>query len=145
MNKNIYFGFYFQKAHIMDLLFADISSGLFETEITYGATTLKLLDELARFQPSEIICNQNLQILKLVMTSCKEETITLSVQLTLTLIMIILQNSMIETNDYSLWAASTAALLTYVQSTQFTLPDDIDKIKPYQQDAFYDSRSKCQA
>ena len=38
---------------------ADVSTGMINaTSIAWGNTTLKLLDEIAKFNPSEVICNQ---------------------------------------------------------------------------------------
>lgn len=136
--KYLFLASIIQKGVYYGLAVCDISSGLFETtEITYGATTPKLLDELSRFQPSEIICNQEFADSKTCHDLLKQEAITLSVQPDTDFNHdSIAKFPMIDSQNYSLWAAATAALLNYIESTQFTLPDDLGTIKPYQQDAF---------
>ena len=136
--KYLFLASIYQKGLYYGLAVCDITSGLFETtEITYGATTLKLLDELSRFQPSEIICNQEFADSKACHDLLQRETITLSVQPDTDFDHdSVAKFPVIETEDYTLWSAATAALLNYIESTQFTLPDDLKTIKPYQQDAF---------
>lgn len=136
--KYLFLASILQKGAYYGLAVCDITTGLFDTtEITYGATTPKLLDELSRYKPAEIICNQEFADSKSCHDLLARETITLSVQPDHQFNQASVdQFEIIQTDQYSLWAGASAALLNYIKETQFTLPNDLDKITPYLQDEF---------
>lgn len=136
--KYLFLACILQKGVYYGLAVCDITTGLFETtEINYGATIPRLIDELSRYKPSEIICNQEFFDSKTCQDLVKKESITLSVQADLAFSQASVEKyKEISAEDYTLWAGATAALLNYIEETQFTLPHEIETIKPYQQDEF---------
>lgn len=139
-DKYLYLASIYQKDDYFGLSVCDITTGLFKTcEITYGATIPKLFDELAKYQPSEIICNQEFADSRACQDLLKREDITMTVleDSSFQLESIERYSEIIEFNGvFTLWAAASAALLNYIEETQFQLPIEINKIKPYQPDEF---------
>ncbi len=122
------------------LAVCDITTGLFETcEIISGATNLKLLDEIARFQPSEIVCNEEFASSETCHDLILRDAITLSVQPDNNFSQDIFENYQdyfAENAEADLWAIASAALLQYIKNTQFQIPLEIEQIKPYQQESY---------
>ena len=138
--KNSFLASIIQKKQYYGLAVCDITTGLFETcEITYGTTKEKLIDEIAKFKPSEIICNQEFADSSTCNDLVKEFNLTLSIQADS-----YFNQTAVDTyrhlfeldENYSLWAAASSALLQYVKDTQFQLPDEIKDIKPYRVEEF---------
>lgn len=130
----------FMKDQYYGLAVCDISTGFFETcEINHGVTNNKLIDEIARYKPSEILCNNDFASTETCKHILEDVELTLTVQPDSTF-----QISAIErysefmelTGEYSLWAAASACLLAYIENTQFRLPKEIKNIKPYKLDEF---------
>lgn len=126
----------FQQDNAYGLAVCDITTGLFACcEIVYGAAELKLVDELAKYQPAEIVCNRAFAESSTCHNLQKQYQVTLSLQD---------DNSFGPTGiaqyadkidlhkDFSLWAGAAAGLLKYIEETQFHLPEEITAIKPYQ-------------
>lgn len=139
-HKYLYLASIFQKENNFGLAVCDITTGLFKTcEITFGATIPKLLDELAKYQPSEIICNQEFADSKTFQDILKRDSITMSVQAesVFQAESIKKYSDIIETEEeFNLWAAASAGLLDYIEQTQFQLPIEFGEITPYQPDEY---------
>jgi DNA mismatch repair protein MutS len=117
----------------------DLMTGSFEaTSLIVGATAAKLQDELVRYAPSEVICNQaylrdpQSQVVR------DKYNITLSLRPDDDFSSDAARSLLIEMEDQpenmaqtAIWAQAAAALLTYLTETQRIKPDHLQKVRPY--------------
>lgn len=116
----------------------DLTTGSFEaTALITGATSAKLLDEIVRFDPSEILVNQAFAADPLQATLINKYNIVLTTR---------------PDNDFSLeqvnrllppvkgqqplWSQAAAAILIYLEETQKIRPNHLKPVQPYTLDLF---------
>ncbi len=130
----------FKQGYQYGLAVCDITTGLFETcDILDGETNLKLLDEIARYQPSEIICNKEFSESRTCSDILQRNLITLSLQPDNAFsdeIVDSYQSFFNLNQSFSLWTKASASLLAYIKDTQFQLPIEIKDIIPFEQESF---------
>ena len=116
----------------------DLTTGSFEgTTLITGATSAKLLDEIVRFGPAEILIN----------SSCSQDSLFESLKSRYNIMLT-------KRPDYNfslekvargfppfesqppLWSQAAAALLSYLEETQRTTPDHLKPIEPYSLDTY---------
>lgn len=130
--KNSYVASIYQRGIRFGLAALDLSSGHFETTtIPSENSLLRLKDELTRLAPHELIVNS-------AFSDHQKEPITSS-QVTLTVLPDdyfseenIDDTPLLAGQKKDLWAHASAALLSYIESTQLTLPKHIESIAPYE-------------
>lgn len=122
----------FQQGIRYGLAACDLSSGHFETTtIPSENSHLRLKDELTRLSPHELIVN-------LLFAENKDDLLQES-QVTLTVLedtyfsdSNVESNRLLASHARDLWANASAALLSYIESTQLVLPKHIESIAPYE-------------
>lgn len=110
----------------------DLTTGTFEaTALIMGSTSAKLLDEITRYAPSEILCNQIFLQNPLSKLIQDKYNITLSVRpdhdFSLESAKLLAQAD----EQQPLWSQAAAALLVYLTETQRTQPGHLKPVKPY--------------
>lgn len=131
--RNNYIVAVYQLNTYYGLAACDLSTGTFETtQLIVGQTAAKLADELARFNPSELVHNaffaEHLPefptiIRSNVAMSCRPEH-----EFTADFAREILPQA----DDHALWARASAALIHYLSETQHQKPTHLTTIAPYQ-------------
>jgi DNA mismatch repair protein MutS len=131
--SNNYIGSIFKMSSLYGLAFADITTGTLDaTMIVVGNTTEKLIDEIAKKTPSEIICNISL------LNTPEMDSIRQKFN---PLITVVEDNSFsietflkyfpdVETTN-SIWVHAVAALMDYVAQTQSEMPSHLKTINVY--------------
>ncbi len=120
------------------IAYADISASKFSaSEIITGNSHAKLLNELERIKPLEIVANQQFAESSAGKDYLKDRNINLS----------LLDDKAfsqekrahyglsLEQDDF-LWASATAGLLTYLEENAFVLPKELPAIQPYRMEEF---------
>lgn len=120
------------------IAYADISASKFAaSEIITGNSHAKLLNELERIKPLEIVANQQFAESSAGKDYLKNESVSLS----------LLDDKAfsqekrahyglsLEQDDF-LWASATAGLLTYLEENAFVLPKELPAIQPYRMEEF---------
>ena len=117
----------------------DLTTGSFEaTSLIMGATHDKLLDEIARYSPSEAICNPGFLNLPASQVLQDKYNVTLSLRPDVDFSMnAVASCSSIQSQlppspeQPPLWAHAAAAMLAYLTETQRVQPGHIKIVKPY--------------
>jgi DNA mismatch repair protein MutS len=117
----------------------DLMTGIFEaTSLIIGATAAKLQDELVRFAPSEIICNQSYLNDPQSQQMRDKYNVTLSLRPdedfsrgTVRRLLTDIGEDANDSAETALWAQAAAALLVYLTETQRIKPDHLQKVRPY--------------
>lgn len=128
----------FQLDRYFALAACDLSCGLFETcEILYGDTEQKLVDELARFNVAELICNEAFHAGAFGKRFLAQQKIAYTV-LPETLFSKEQVNlyPALQAEEEGLWQRASAVLLAYLADTQQQEPTQWSAIRPYQIEAF---------
>ncbi len=131
--RNNYIVAIYQLNQYFGLAACDLSTGLFETtQLVVGQTLAKLSDELARFNPAEIVHNsifgETAQTLQAVIRS----NVTLSCRPDHEFLPEFMREILPQADDHALWARASAVLIHYLKETQHQSPDHIARIEPYQ-------------
>ncbi len=131
--RNNYIVAVYQLNQYFGIAACDLSTGTFETtQLVVGQTRAKLIDELARYNPSEIVHNSmfadNLQTFSNTMRT----NITLSCRPDHEFTLDFSKDWVPQAGDHDLWARASAALLYYLSETQHQKPIHIKSIRPYQ-------------
>lgn len=128
----------YQSGHYYGLAMADISASRFAcTEILYGATASKLLDELQRIAPAEIVGNREFYHSEACHHFVRENHTSLSLQDDK-----IFERESCERfreycdHDGSLKAKACCGLLAYIEASAFQLPEQMSKIPSYQVETY---------
>lgn len=110
----------------------DLTTGTFEaTALIMGSTSAKLLDEITRYAPSEILCNQIFLKNPLSTLIQDKYNITLSIRPDHDF-SLEAAKSLAQTDEQQpLWSQAAAALLVYLTETQRTQPGHLKPVKPY--------------
>ncbi len=122
-NFNGYFG----------LAACDLTTGAFEaTDLIVGATSDKLQDEIARFSPSEILCNQAMQDHPVAEIINNRHNIAMSVRpdedfSEQSVDQVVPQDQ----EQPPLWAHAAAAMICYLTETQRVKPSHLKPVEPY--------------
>ncbi len=111
----------------------DLTTGTFEaTALIMGSTSAKLLNEIARYSPSEILCNEafikdpaskNLRDRYNIVLSLRPDA-----DFSLDNVRLLLPAV---DEQQPLWAQAAAAMIIYLTETQKTQPEHLKPIKPY--------------
>lgn len=111
----------------------DLTTGSFEaTALIVGSTADKLIDETARFGPSEMICNQSFLETAVSHQIRDKYIVTLSLRPDIDFSSDVIEKMMPKDMEQPpLWAHAAAALLNYLTETQRVLPGHIKPVKPY--------------
>jgi len=144
--KNNYLMSVYKQSHSYGLAIVDISTGDFSTtRITWGNTLNKLIDEIAKFSPSEIIANSELyRDSSLIGTLRKRFNIYISSvddiyfdqNRAIVKIKDKYASSGLLENDSELLLNASGALLEYLERTQKVNLDHIQSINPYKIEEF---------
>ena len=111
----------------------DLTTGTFEaTALIMGSTSAKLLDEITRYAPSELLCNQMFLQNPLSAVIRDKYNITLSIRPDQDFSLETVQALWPQTDEQPpLWSQAAAALLTYLTETQRAQPGHLKPVKPY--------------
>ncbi len=131
--RNNYILSVFSLGSYFGLAACDLTTGSFEaTALIVGATTDKLMDEIARYSPSEIICNEAFLQSANKQQICDRYNITMSLRPDQEFSPEAVQNVVPQGAEQPpLWAHAAAALLMYLTETQRVQPGHIKSVKPY--------------
>lgn len=138
--KNNYIMAIYALSRYFGLAICDLTTGVFEaTALVTGATEAKLIDEVVRFQPSEIICNKICQespVYKLFTDNYNIMT-TIRPDEDFALEQVPQQLPDLEREEQQpLWTQAAAALLAYLTRTQRVRPGHLQPVKAYTVDDF---------
>lgn len=138
--KNNYIMAIYALSRYYGLAVCDLTTGAFEaTALITGATEAKLLDEVARYQPSEVICNQLLENSAVFPIIKDNYNIMMSVRPDddFTLEQVEKQLPEVEKEDQQpLWTQAAAALLCYLTRTQRSKPEHLQPVQIYTVDDY---------
>lgn len=111
----------------------DLTTGSFEaTALIIGSTADKLIDETARYGPSELICNQAFLETAVSRQIRDKYNVTLSIRPDDDFSSESVQKLLPQDLEQPpLWAHAAAAMLIYLSETQRVLPGHIKPVKPY--------------
>ncbi len=131
--KNNYLVSVYQLADYFGIAAMDLSTGSFEaTFIAVGATHEKLLDEIERFKPAEMICNEMfvesgmaervMSRREVIITAAPDETFDYSVW-----------SDYLPESEPSkvMWGHAASGILSYIKKTQVEVPDHIRGVRVY--------------
>ena len=120
------------------LAFADLSASLFKaTEIIHGLRTDKLISELERIAPAEIVCNGEFSKTKACKDFVSEHEISLSLQDDDAFSPLL--NEKYEglcSDPNTLWARASFGLFQYIEASAFRLPEKMPAIIPYRVETY---------
>lgn len=138
--SNNYIVCVYQLNQYFGLAACDLTTGTFDaTQIIVGRTEGKLVDEIARFKPSELVCQQHFADSKICGQLLKQYNFALTIRpdeyFSLAAVReqpaLEMSEQQGHTASESIWSQAAAALLKYLQETQKTNIDHITAIKPY--------------
>jgi DNA mismatch repair protein MutS len=117
----------------------DLTTGAFEaTTLVVGSTSDKLLDEIARYSPSEIICNQSFLQNPVSLVVREKLNITLSLRQdnnfssdAISEYATLKPQLPADSEQMPLWAHAAAAMLLYLTETQRVQPGHIKPVRAY--------------
>jgi DNA mismatch repair protein MutS len=111
----------------------DLTTGSFEaTALIIGSTADKLLDEIARYNPSEMICNEEFLTNGISQQIHDKYNVTLTLRPDEDFSAEAARVAAPDNKDQPpLWAYAAAAMLKYLAETQRTPPEHIKPVRPY--------------
>ncbi len=111
----------------------DLMTGSFEaTSINYGMTQDKVISEIERFAPAEILANKIFSQSDAAKQICARRPISITELPESAFEASIWQSYIGEKADaHDLWAKSAAGLLHYVKKTQLQIPDHVEAVERY--------------
>ena len=117
---------------------ADLTTGIFEaTSLIVGRTDDKLLDEIVRYAPSELICNSAFLTDDVSQTLKSKYDIMLTVRSDDDFSEASVDKQIPQDHEQPpLWAHAAAALLIYLEETQRVRPGHMKPVRPYQLSEF---------
>lgn len=132
--ENNYIMSLFKKGDVYSLAVCDVSTGeLYSCQIIYGNTLEKLINEIVKYKPKEIISNFDTQFVK--------EHINVYIsEIPLTLFESsfpeISIKSKIKTNDFDIWRNACSALYKYLQETRKSDISHITSVNVYEAEQY---------
>lgn len=123
----------YQVDRYFGLAFADLSATKFMgTEIMYGASEAKLMDELERMEPAELICNKRFAESDTLKAFLREHRISVTVQPEDSFSPLMKERyPMVQAEPESIWPQAMYSLLNYIESSYFALPEKLNEITAY--------------
>ncbi|HHX36929.1 MAG TPA: DNA mismatch repair protein MutS, partial [Clostridiaceae bacterium] len=123
----------FQVQMYYGLAALDIMTGSFEaTSISYGMTEDKVIAEIERYAPAEILANPLFSKSTAAQQVAERRSITITTLPEEAFDAQIWQSYIGEKSDaHDLWAKSAAGLLHYVKKTQLNIPDHVESVERY--------------
>lgn len=131
--KNNYLVCVYQLSDYFGLAALDLTTGTFEaTALAFGAITSKLMDELERFAPAEILANERFIESGLAAKVAARWTVTITESPDGDFSPEPWSAYFPPTDDHhALWKKAASGLLHYIQKTQQQLPDHIGVVSVY--------------
>jgi DNA mismatch repair protein MutS len=132
--ENNYIMSLFKRGDVYSLAVCDVSTGeLYSCQIIYGNTLEKLINEIVKYKPKEIISNFDTQFVK--------EHINVYIsEIPLTLFESsfpeISIKSKIKTNDFDIWRNACSALYKYLQETRKSDISHITSVNVYEAEQY---------
>lgn len=121
----------FQLSKFYGLAVLDITTGEFEAEaLAMGATDVKLYDEIARYRPAEIVCNEQFRDNPVLQAYIKDHPISITS----------LDDAAFHPEPFAayldiavaeaqLWNQAASGLLSYIEETQGQIPSHIHRLR----------------
>ena len=133
--KYSYIASIYQVGQVFGLAACDVTSGHFETTaLLTAAATRRLLDELARLRPQELLINENCSENKTFLQWLKDNETLVTIRPDSYFNPEGLDTEILEYSAADhLWPYASAGLLRYIAENQLQLPQNIRKIYPYKQ------------
>ncbi len=109
----------------------DITTGEFEAQaLAMGATEIKLLDEISRYRPAELVCNRDFSDHEVLRGYTKDHPISVTVLSDDDFSCEPYQSYLdIQSDKRILWDQAAAGLLAYIESTQGQIPSHIHRLR----------------
>ncbi len=125
----------YQSGQLYGLAACDVSSGHFETTALMSeAAGRRLLDELARLRPQELLCNDSFNDNEIMAKWLRDNPAVVTVKPDSFFSPAGLSPTQLEFGPADhLWPNASAGLLRYIAENQLQLPQNIGKIYPYSQ------------
>lgn len=133
--KYSYIASVYKAGHVFGLAACDVSSGHFETTALLSeAADRRLVDELSRLRPCELLINQLGSKDLTILSWLRENDIAVTILSDDYFIPANIDPDILEYSDRDyLWPNASAALVRYIADNQLQLPQNIRKIFPYRQ------------
>ncbi|MFA5342261.1 MAG: DNA mismatch repair protein MutS, partial [Clostridia bacterium] len=132
--ENNYIMSLYKRSEAYSLAICDVSTGeLNSCQILYGNTLTKLINEIVKFKPKEIIANFNVQFVKEIISVYISDT---SPQIFDTKFPEITIKSKLKTNDFDIWKIACAGLYQYLKDTRKTDLSHITSVNVYEAEKY---------